>query len=147
GTGTPAADAGGAPARGHRAEPAAAARGAGDAADQRAALARPDGSVRVPPRVSARRAQAAEAAAVPAGLVPPVGAGRRRAGTPPRVARLRLRLPPAGHRDLPARHQLLPAERADGLARPRAVVPPPVPRRRMAAVLDRQPRRAGQPRA
>src|SRR5690606_30855502 len=90
----PVADAGGAAARGHRAEPAASARGAGDAADQGAALARPDGAVRVPPRLSARRAQAAEAAAVPAGLVPPVGAGRRRAGTPPRVARLRLRLPP-----------------------------------------------------
>src|SRR3546814_10332674 len=89
----------------------------------------------------------AEAAAVPAGLVPPGREGRRRTGAAPRPARLRVGLPAAGHRDLPARDQLLPAERADGLARPRTVVPPSVPRRRLAAVLDRQPQRAGFARA
>src|SRR3546814_5622316 len=54
-----------------------------------------------------------EAAAVPAGLVPPGREGRRRTGAAPRPARLRVRLPAARHRDLPARDQLLPAERAD----------------------------------
>jgi acyl-CoA thioesterase-2 len=78
-----------------------------------------DGTVRVPPRLSARRTEPAEAPALPAGLVPPVGAGRRRAGAASRAAGLCQRLPPAGHRDLPARDQLLPAGRADGLARPR----------------------------
>src|SRR5690606_8394703 len=111
--------------------------GAGDAADQGAALARPDGPVRIPPCISARRAETAEAPALPASLVPPGRTRRQRAGAAPRAARLRVRLPPARHRDLPARHQLLPAERADGLARPRAVVPPPVPRRRVAAEIGR----------
>jgi hypothetical protein len=41
------------------------------------------------------------------------------------------------------RHQLLPPARADGLARPRDLVPPPVPCRRLAAVLAGQPQRAG----
>ena len=123
--------------------PDLARRSAREAADQGAALAVADGAVRIPPRLSARRTQSAQAPAVPAGVVPPVRTRRRRAGTASRAARLRIGLPPARHRDLSARHQLLPAERADGLARPCAVVPPPVPRRRMAAVFDRQPERAG----
>src|SRR5690606_26002535 len=142
----PAVHARGADARGHRTGPGAAAGRVRETADQGPALAVADGAVRVPPRLSARRPEAAEAAAVPAGLVPPVRTGGRRAGTASHAAGLRVGFPPAGHRDLPARHQLLPAERADGLARPRDVVPPALPRRRMAAVFARQPERAGRPR-
>src|SRR5690606_28939902 len=85
-------------------------------------------------------------AAVPAGVVPPVRARGRRACAASHAAGLCVGLPPAGYRDLPARHQLLPAERADGFARPRDVVPPAVPRRRVAAVFARQSERAGRTR-
>ena len=51
-----------------------------------------------------------------------------------------------GTATFPHGSQLLPAERADGLARPCVVVPSRVPRRRLVAVFDRQPECAGQPR-
>jgi acyl-CoA thioesterase-2 len=72
---------------------------------------------------------------------------RRRPGAAPGVAGLRLRLSSDRHRDLPARDLLPPAQRADGQPRPRHVVPPPVPRGRVAAVLVRQPVRPGRARA